>query len=355
MKILQLIDSLNPGGAEKMALNYYKQLEKNSVESHIMVTREKGLLAEDILDEPTFHYLNKKSIFDISAFLKLRRFIISEEIELIHAHSSSWFFAVLCKISGLDIKLIWHDHYGNSNFLGNRNIQPLRFFSKYFDGVISVTRQLQSWSIHNLRCENYVLLPNFIVSEINEIKKSSTDSLLGVSKFKIGCVANLRPQKDHSNLLKAFNILKEDYDVTLHLFGKNFHDDYSRNLISKFNQDSNIYYYGEKNDILDHIRYLDIAVLSSRSEGLPLALLEYGKVGLPVVCTDVGECKSVINSNGLLVERDNAEAFAEALKYYIENPEKRMEQARNYSSRIEEKYSKDNVISLYIKFCEELC
>ena len=352
MKILQLIDTLNPGGAEKMALNYYKQLKNYPLECYLIATRETGLLAEEIIKEPSFHCLNKRSSFDIIALLKLKKFIDYEEIDIVHAHSSSWFFAVVCKILGCKFKLVWHDHYGNSDYLEKRNIQPLRYFSRYIDGVISVTRQLENWSKKNLKCKNFILLPNFIISEK---KRSSTNLLRGTTKYNIGCVANLRPQKDHLNLLEAFNNIKKDYEVSLHLFGKSFQDEYSKYLISKFNEDPNIHYYGEKNEILFNIQNLDIAVLSSKSEGLPLALLEYGEVGLPVVCTDVGECKEVLNSNGMIVEKGNSEKFAQAIKFYLDNPTKRAEDALNFSDRIAEVYSKDNVISLYLKFCNGLC
>lgn len=49
MRILQLIDSLNPGGAEKMAMNYFLALEENEkIESYLVATREEGLLVQTI-------------------------------------------------------------------------------------------------------------------------------------------------------------------------------------------------------------------------------------------------------------------------------------------------------------------
>jgi len=46
MKILQLIDTLNPGGAERMALNYFYALRKAGIHSYLVVTRGLGVLGE---------------------------------------------------------------------------------------------------------------------------------------------------------------------------------------------------------------------------------------------------------------------------------------------------------------------
>lgn len=350
MRILQLIDSLNPGGAERMAINYFKALKERGYKSIIVVSREKGLLAKEIKEDPNFYFLNKRSTFDISAFRKFKRILRENKIDIVHAHGSSWFFAVLCKLSGSHFKLIWHDHYGNSEFLEKRKLQPLKIFSKYFDGIISVNRKLENWARHELNFKKpLIFLPNFVMREETETK-----SLRGNEGYKLIAVANLRLQKDHLNLLKAFDQLKEKFSVSLHLFGRDYRDTYSEILKEEFEKRKQVYYYGEVAAVIPFLKSADIGILSSSSEGLPLAVIEYGLAGLPVVCTKVGECEEVTGNHAQLVPAENAKKLAEAVSFYIKNPEKRKKDALHLNKRVKELYSEAEVLRQYLDFIKEI-
>ncbi len=346
MRIMQLIDSLRPGGAERMALNYFLALKEVGHESFIVVSREEGLLADQIKLNPNYHFLKKSNAFDFGAFYKLKKIISINEIEVIQAHSSSWFWAVLCKISGSKIKVVWHDHYGNSEYLDSRNSQLLKKFSNYFDGIISVNEKLMTWAKESLGFRKpLIYLPNFVNQSALEKRE-----LLGNSKFKIACVANLRPQKDHLTLITAFNLIQDKYDVSLHLFGRNFEDDYFSQIKNLIINNPAIFYYGEVNSAQDFLSYADVGVLSSKSEGLPLALLEYGMAGIPVISTRVGECSRIIENNGGLVQVNNPEELAKAIEFYLKNPDIAKQDSVNFQRSIEKLYSKRCVLSQYFKF-----
>ena len=67
--------------------------------------------------EPKNNFLTKVKAIDFKALFKLKRFIKQNKINLVHAHSTSVFTAVLVKLLGAKIKIVWHDHYGKSDFL----------------------------------------------------------------------------------------------------------------------------------------------------------------------------------------------------------------------------------------------
>ncbi|MCM4154680.1 glycosyltransferase family 4 protein [Gramella sp. AN32] len=350
MKILQLIDSLRPGGAERMALNYFLALEREGHHSLLVASREEGLLAEQVDKKANYHFLRKLNAFDFRAFYKLKKIISENNIEIIQAHSSSWFWAVLCKITGSKIKIIWHDHYGNSEYPDNRKSRLLRKFSKYFDGIISVNEKLMKWSREKLEFNKPIIyLPNFV----NE-KSRNKKGLQGNSAIKIICVANLRPQKDHYTLIEAFREIQDKYNVTLHLFGRDFNDQYSGELLNMIENNSAIFYYGEVNPVVDYLGDADIGILSSKSEGLPLALLEYGMVGLPVICTAVGECERVVGGDGKVVPPNNPVKLSEAIKDYLDNPEEAKLDSLNFHTRIEKDYSEKAVLKKFSIFIQNL-
>lgn len=350
MKILQLIDTLNPGGAERMALNYFYALRKAGIHSYLVATRGLGVLGEEIQDDPNFCFVRKMHTFDLMSLWRFKSFLKKNQIEVVQAHGSSWFFAYLAKISGSRFKLVWHDHYGNSDFLEKRKIQPLKILSSHFDAVISVNQNLINWAKIKLGFKkNTICLPNFVV------KISERDiSLKGSKEIKIISTANLRAQKDYDNLFSAFRRVQQSYSVSLHLFGKNFHDPYSKKILNEISLMDDVYYYGEVPDIFPYLASANLGVLSSRSEGLPLALLEYGLSELPVVCTDVGDCREVTAQFAKLVPAQKPEMLAKAIIAYIQDEKNRILDASNLKKRVEELYSEKVVISQYLKFIEEI-
>ncbi len=352
MKVLQLIDSLNPGGAEKMALNIANALLPHVEGSYLCCTRQEGMLKDQLQPEVGYIFLNKRSSIDLKATLKLNKYIKDNKIGVVHAHSTSFFLAGLLKLMGTKIKLVWHDHYGESEFLEKRNFKILKIFSVLFNGIISVNTKLKTWALKNLKCKNVIELKNFIPS-IDEsiILKSKLKG--NPNDFKIVCVANLRPQKDHLNLLNAFELLKSNKSVSLHIIGEDPGTFYSKSVLNAFKNSissNRIHYYGTQQEILQLLKQADLGVLSSRSEGLPIALLEYGMAGLPVVCTNVGQCAEVIKEFGKIVDANDPNALAIVISYYIENEEVYKQDSLNFNNEVVNKYSEHVVLPNILKF-----
>ena len=339
-----------------MAVTYANALMGQVDGSYLCCSRMEGLLKQQLKPEVGYLFLNKKSSLDLKAILKLRDFIKSNQISIVHAHSTSYFLACLLKFTGLKFKLVWHDHYGECELLKEREFKVLRIFSGLFSGIISVNTQLKEWAERHLECKNVVEIKNFIPATTSEI--NSEIRLKGKKGgFKIICVANLRPQKDHLNLIKAFESLSADLPGSLHLVGANFEDRYSESVLNaiKGSPASNrIFYYGEQSEISGLLAQANLGILASRSEGLPVALLEYGMAGLPVVCTRVGQCDQVIGEFGLLVPPNDPEALAEAITSYFQNPEKREKDAFEFQQNIVKNYSEKSVLSKLTEFYKKL-
>ena len=132
MKALQLIDSLNAGGAERVAVNYANALTRHLEGSYLCATRSEGLLKESVSKDVRYLFLNKKSTFDIKAIIKLNRFIKSHRINIVHAHASSFFIATLIKFLNPKLVLIWHEHYGNREKTSSINKFILKISSRFF-------------------------------------------------------------------------------------------------------------------------------------------------------------------------------------------------------------------------------
>lgn len=346
MKVLQLIDSLHAGGAERVAVNFANALVLKTDGSFICATREEGVLKNSINKSVSYLFLNKKYTLDIRAIKRLHNYVRINDIDIIHAHSSSFFLATLVKFLNKKLKIVWHDHYGNSEFLEDRKSAVLRFCSKYFSQVFCVNEDLVSWGKNYLSNNNIKYLPNYAVLD-NSIPETE---LYGLNDKRIVCLANFRPQKDHFTLIEAFNSILVNFpEWSLHCVGKDFNDEYSLKIkekIHKLGLSKNVYLYNSKSDISNILKQCQIGVLSSKSEGLPLALLEYGLANLAVISTNVGDCKKVIqnNVNGILVEKNNFKTFGESLELLISTPEIRNKFSENLNSFVKESWSEKAVI-----------
>ena len=353
LRIVQLIDSLEAGGAERMAVNYANTLSEVISFSALIATRKEGALKSQLSDKAAYLFLNKQGKLGLKAVWTFRKFIKRHQVDVIHAHSTSFFTAVLVKLTYPKVKIIWHDHYGNSEFLNKRNSFALRALSVFFEGIISVNIPLKNWAESNLKCSKVIYLPNFVYfKETN--KNLQQTQLEGVSGKRIICLANLRAQKNHGMLLEVATRLKESHsDWSCHLVGKDFEDDYSRWLHQEIldrHLTEHVFVYGSRNDVGAILNQSDIAVLTSQSEGLPVALLEYGFYKKAVMSTSVGEIPTVLThkETGILIPAGDADAFYTELVLLIENASFRDYLGKNLHQHIINEYSEEAVVHKYL-------
>lgn len=354
MRVVQLIDSLETGGAERVAVNYANELFEVIEFSALVVTRKEGELKSFLKQNVEYLFLNRKKIFDINAILKLRSFLIKNKIDFLHAHNTSYFFAFLIKLTYPKIKVVWHDHYGDSEFLNKRGKLIYKLVLPFFFGVIVVNNKLKVWIENVIGNKNVIYLPNFPVLDSNSFVEKTF--LKGEDGKRIVCLANLRFQKNHFLLIDAAKQIIDVYpNWTFHLVGVDFKDDYSKQIFDKikdFNLEKNIFFYGSCTDISNILRQSDIGILTSDSEGLPMAFLEYGLSKLPVVCTKVGEIPNIISNyeDGILVESRDVESFYLNLKRLISEVDLRKKMGEKLLDTIQKNFSSKSVISNYLKW-----
>ena len=355
MKTLQVIDTLDTGGAEKLAVTYANALATEVEASFLCTTRKEGVLKNQVAKEVGYLFLNRKSTFDLGAIKRLKSFIKENDIKIVHAHATSFFIVFLTKLIYPKFKMVWHDHYGNSEFLAERKAFAIKMASYMMNGVISVNQRLKDWAEQNLAVSKVVYLSNFPVK--SETVKANT-KLKGVDGKRIVCLANLRPQKDHLLLLQAFKMVQKE-EWTLHLVGKDFEDDYSRQIklyIHDHDLSGKVFVYGSREDVSHILNQCDIGVLSSKSEGLPIALLEYGLHELAALVTNVGECSRVVSdeTKGYLVPPNEVSQFSEKLALLIENEYECFAKAKELTKHIQENFAQKAIIQQLLSFYNKL-
>lgn len=352
MRVLHLIDSLTPGGAERMAVNLCNALNEAGIEAWLCPTRREGLLKAQYRNPRHYFYAGKQHFADFRAFFRLLRFIRLQKIEVIHAHSSSVYWATLLHwLTGAG--LLWHDHNGSLK----RQMRPAPFFlklcSRSFDAVCSVNEQLAGWAKSRLSCApaKVFVLPNFAVPGIAGIRKTRRPD-----QFNILCLANIRPEKDQLTLLEAFALVQKEFperNLKLQLVGDTVNSDYARAVrerIRRLGLENDVQLPGLQLDVQPWLSAAGMGVLSSASEGMPVAVLEYGMAGLPVVCTSVGACAAILDDGdaGLLCKPGEPEQLALQINKLLKNNTLRISLGQKLSTHIQKNYSEKAVVKQLI-------
>ncbi len=347
--VMHLIDSLEFGGAERVAVNLVNHLPRSRYEVSLCSTRAEGPLAAQVSPDVNHLRLGRRHRFDSGAIRRLASFVTENNIQIMHAHGSSLFLArMVAALTGAP-RVIWHDHYGQSE-LEDRPVWLYRMATRGVSGVMSVNGILAEWARRKLqvRAERVWYVPNF-VSLSQTLAGAPKPDLPGIPGSRIACVANLRPQKDHLNLLRAMRIVARQMPAAhLILLGSAGAPDYVRKVKDEIISEelsANVTWLGPRDDVGSILRSCDVGVLGSSSEGLPLSLLEYGMAGLPTVATSVGQCPEVLDGGraGVLVPPKSPESLAHAILFLLNSPRKRMTLGRLLEEHVRTTYSPESI------------
>jgi glycosyltransferase involved in cell wall biosynthesis len=165
----------------------------------------------------------------------------------------------------------------------------------------------------------------------------------------VGKVANLTPKKNHENLIEAFALLHRRHPVaTLLLIGQPVdREPLLRRLANARGVGDKVLFAGVRTDIPRLLRALDVFVMSSDFEGLPIALLEAMALARPVVATAVGGIPGVVRdgTDGFLVPPRDPQALAARLEELARSTDLRASMGASGQERVRAGYDISRMVS----------
>lgn len=181
-------------------------------------------------------------------------------------------------------------------------------------------------------------------------------------------VGRIVPIKDIRTFIMSIGVLKGLVpNVVAILIGPEDEDpEYAagcRQLVAQLQIDESVQFLGRVPDVMKFLRSADVLVLSSISEAQPIAILEAAAMGLPIVSTDVGSCRQIIEGfngdpvegeGGIVVEPCNPKTMAEALAKILLDVDLRSRMGETMRRRVINYYNKDRVKESYEKIYSEL-
>ncbi|MFN3324120.1 MAG: glycosyltransferase [Bryobacteraceae bacterium] len=355
VRVLHLIDTLQTGGAEAVAVTLVNHLPRERFRPYLCATRAGGPLEATIAPDVPLLLLHRRYTLDPAA-IRLASFVAQHRIDIVHAHGTSLFLARLVALGPGGPVVLWHSHYGRFAIEDQTRL-PYLLATRRIGGVIAVNRALARWVVTRLRVplDRVWYAPNPVSLEHGAELRGEVPGKPGK---RIVCVANFHPDKDHDSLIRAFSIVASiDPDAALLLVGAPRAEGLEAAIRRKVDDASltdRVSFLGQRDDVHGLLRASDIGVLSSRSEGLSVALLEYGAAGLPVVATSVGQNADVLDLGhaGILVPPGSPEALAAALLRLLRSPEERTRYGAALRQHVEEHFGASRVADRFAAIYE---
>ena len=183
----------------------------------------------------------------------------------------------------------------------------------------------------------------------------------GPDKTVIGTVGRMQIVKDQVTLAHAFVRLVSEYpggskSLRLVMVGDGALQEPVRSILEAADLAQIAWLPGEREDIPDLLRAMDVFVLPSLAEGISNTILEAMASGLPIVATDVGGNKELVDqgTTGYLVPRRDPAALADAIRVYVDDPDLQRRHGANARKRSEDEFSIDKMIQGYQDVYDDL-
>ena len=208
--------------------------------------------------------------------------------------------------------------------LKNRLYEALqrRTFGR-FDAVVAVSRKLATQLARgDDQSERIRTIPNACAPMPNVVEPSSARQVLGIPEggFTVGWVGRISPEKGLDILIHALALLR-DVPVRLTVVGDGSEKNKMQALADQLSVAPRIAWAGVVTDVSQLLGAFDVLVISSRTEGTPIILLEGMSAGVPIVTTAVGGIPDVVSGSEAILVDTSPEAVAKGIREVYRNPQ----------------------------------
>jgi L-malate glycosyltransferase len=184
-----------------------------------------------------------------------------------------------------------------------------------------------------------------------EQEKETARRKLGVSpgEIVVGSVGQLRGEKNHARLFRAFAAVSTDRPCRLLLVGDGPLLGPLVVLARELGMEQRVIFAGNVSDPAEHYRAMDIFALTSDTEQMPIAVLEAMATALPVVSTDVGDVRTMLSTGqrAFIVPPGQDDGFAGRLAALVEDPGARRALGKANRIKCAQEFGIDGMVQAY--------
>ncbi len=355
-KVLHVVHRLDIGGLERVLLNCINSLPEAQFEHRIVALTGYSEDFKNLLAKPVeVISLNKREGNDWRIFKRFYDQVKIFQPHCVHTYNLATVeLQFIAWLSG--VKLRVHAEHGRDIFDpsgANKKYRLLRkVLSPFITKIIPVSRDLYDWLLNDvgIRRKKLQLILNGI-STSNFYPATKSD--FGKRPFVFGHVGRLAKIKNQQLLVRAFKQASQiSADFAAHcqlvIIGGGECFDELNTLIDEFGLQNHIYLPGPKLDMRAEYAGIDVFVMSSLAEGIPMTLLESMACEIPPVVTRVGGIPEVVDAScGMLYESQDQDALATIMLEMFNQPEKVQQLGKNAREKIVSVYSEEAMVEAY--------
>ena len=299
IRVLQIIGDVVGGGVETVIMNYYRNIDRTKIQFDFVVN--KGALPQYIAQVKKYG----GKVYEITSYksnilkytYEIYKIIKENNYEIVHSNmnSLSGFPLFAAYLACAKVRIL-HNHTTDNPAEGIRTIAKriLRPFARLFAN--------QYWACSKLAAEwmygknavingRVTIINNAINLEKFKFNKEKREKLrkeLGLENcFVIGHVGRFMKQKNHEFLIDIFNeVLKQRNNAKLLLIGDGNLKSLIEAKVKNLGIEKAVIFLGVRNDVADLYNAMDVFILPSLYEGLPVVGVEVQANGLPFICSD---------------------------------------------------------------------
>lgn len=351
--IVQIIDTLDAGGAEKVLITLSNLLHKHKHKVTVITTLKKGIIADQLNNEIELKELNRKHKWHLKSMHQLVKWCKQADVVHVHSAHNLRFLFVASILFGLKKKIFFHEHFGNIDIDKSVHWHQKIIFPRVI--FIAVSKSLYHWAIQclKLKKENTFLLENIIIKQqIKPIAKTET------ATKQLVLVSNFRPPKHIEFAVDLMKALPENFHLTI--IGQPANKEYVQSIKAKIDTEKiqhKITIQHHCNNIQALLNNFDIAIHTAKTESGPLVLIEYLAQQLPFIAFNTGEVVEQIKPtlSELIVTDFNTTNWVNKIYEILEVDRKNLQ--NKLTTTFEELYSEDTYyekcIGIYTQILEK--
>ncbi len=360
-----IVDNLNKcDGIASYVMNYYKKINLEKFQIDVLVSKSDNGVYDEY--KHTIENLGGKVILrhniknsDIVKEIKnIKQFFKENKYDIVHSHiiNVGYFYLKYARLSGVKIRIL-HSH---STYLWSKNIFNyirnliFTFLAKYNANYNFACSKLAGEALFGKK--QFTIIKNAINLEKykfnNEIREKYRKDLNIENNVVYGHIGRFNVQKNHIFLLKVFEeINRDNKNSKLLLIGKGELQKEIQEEIKKRKLENSVIILGEREDVNNLLQAIDIFLLPSLFEGLPIVGIEAQAAGLPCYFSNTITDEVKILETSKFIDIDNLDEWKNTI---LKNKNKRLENTDVQENIVKAGYDINKEVKVLEKTYEEM-
>lgn len=354
---------LDVGGLEALVIGLSSNLKKKDINVEVLCLNQIDMNYAAALKKNNIpvHFIKEKGLLNLLYYIRITSFIYRKRYDVVHLHSGCHIIGSICsKLAGIK-KVIFTAH-GVPCYTRLLDRFEDNISLSFASDIVSVSNEindfLKEWLM--LGTPTFHIITNGVsitsfepISDVRKRRILCEKYNIPPDIILIGSVGRFDPVKNYAMVLKAFKQLLNSVRIDLNfvLVGDGPEMGSLKKLCDELKITKKVHFLGVQYKVCEIIPLFNVFVLSSRTEGTSISLLESQACGVPAVVTDVGGNGNVISHgvNGFLCEVDNIDQMEYYLRKLVTNLEMAKMMGLRGRSKVEERFSIEVMTEQYIK------